>query len=614
VHITFKTFIRFVILSLISISAWFLFTYPQLAFVNLKTNRAQALQIAKDYLQNRGVDHASYTTSIVFKIDTSTSRYLQKTIGFDNLIQFIRDYDVDLFYWVIRFFKEKTKEEYSVIVSSSKGEIISFAHTIDENEARKILPREEAKLRGIDFLKKQYGFVLEEYSLKGDLLNVYDRRSDLALTWQKNDVQIPWSPKENSGTGKLLMAVKVSGEEILSFSKNVFSIPDQFNRDLETKGVLNNIISMFTRPLSMLLLAGAIYYLVARRNHLAMHLTKKLYIGVFCVFVLLSVLSYFNLYQSMLSGYKTTTLLSAYLSSSLMNTLMSVVFLGAAIIPVGLSGELLRHEVASFRKRGSFLHYTLSNFLTRDVAKSLGLGYFVCILMLGLQSLIFEIGQRYWGVWVEYSLLTQLTTAYFPILAAFTIGFKAAFSEEIMFRLFAINWGQKIFKSLPLAVLFSSLIWGFSHSGYPVFPMWFRGIEVTLLGFFLSFIYLNFGLIPVITAHYLFDVFWHTSEHIFGHSTPYYTVSSLFVLGLPLLLGVVAWIVNKSTTERPMRWQLNQHQEFNLNLLKDYLRHHPEILAKRSYEEVKKEIINHGWDVAVVDIALEELKSAGSTG
>jgi hypothetical protein len=250
-----------------------------------------------------------------------------------------------------------------------------------------------------------------------------------------------------------------------------------------------------------------------------------------------------------------------------------------------------------------------TTFLTRAVAQSIILGYLVFILLLGLQSLLIQIGQRYWGVWQEHSWMNNFSTAYLPFLAAFTLGFKSSLSEEFMYRFFAINLGRKILKSSLMAVILGAIIWGFSHSLYPVFPVWFRGIEVTCLGFFMAWIYLRFGIIPVIIAHYAFNVFWSTAAYLFGTTSPYNFYTSLLIFLLPLFFGLVAFVLNRDITIKPLKWHLNKHQQFNLDVLKSYLTSHKEQFQSQSIDEIRRDIIRHGWDVAVVDVALEDWES-----
>ncbi|OGX39647.1 MAG: hypothetical protein A3D87_00810 [Omnitrophica WOR_2 bacterium RIFCSPHIGHO2_02_FULL_50_17] len=594
-------------ISLLSFVAWFRFSYPQLEFVNFSVDRAMAMRIARDYLAQRGEDSASLRTAIVSGSDESANRYLQKTIGFDGLIRFVRENDFDLFYWIVRFFKENEKEECRVVISSASGEIISFQHTIDENEARPPLEREEAKHRAIEFLKSNFYFDLEQYTIQGDLETVLDNRSDFFFSWQRKDIHIPWDKDENAGTGKLLMGVKITGDEVLSFSKNMFRVPDQFNRYLARMQNTGNILSGIIHIFYLAIFTSAIFYMIVRRNHLAMHATKRFYIGLMIFSFALSLLSAINQLQNIIFQYGTTMSFRTYFWQFSVNTIVNALFISVSLFMPSLAGEALHYQVFKEKTSGSFLHYVRSTFFSRDMTQAVVLGYFVCIVMLGIQSLIVKVGQQQAGVWIEHAWMNNLSTAYWPFLAAFTIGFKASFTEELMYRLFAISFGRKIFKSTLAAVVISSLIWGFSHSSYPVFPMWFRGIEVTCLGLFLSFVYLRYGIIPTIVGHYLFDVFWNCSEYIFGASQPFYFYSSLSVLLLPLLWGCAAFLVNKKAVVKPMRWRLNKHQIYNLEVLKTYLNAHKEKFCHQSPYALREEISSHGWDVAVVDYALKDL-------
>ncbi len=609
-----RTWFIFFCFSLLSLAIWFWFRYPQLVFLNLSVNRENALKIAKDYLKARDVPITGYQTAIVFQIDSEANRYLQKTIKFDGLQKFIKDHDFDMFYWTVRFFKENQKEEYYVYVEPSQGEVIALKHVIDESEYRRKNTKEEARAKAEQFLKDNFHFNPEEYEIRGNSEKVWDHRSDFSFGWSKREVSIPWASipgagqeysGKDKGTGKLMVSATISGDEVLSFSKNYFDVPDQFNRYLDrSQNVARNILTIIN-IFSFILFAATIFFIFIRRNHLAMHTTKKFYLGVMTCFFVLSVFSFVNYYQSFLANYPTTSPFGDYLWRAVVGLIQGTLFVAVAIILPGLAGELIQSE-NNQNQFGSFLYYIRTTFLSSIVGKQILLGYLVWIVMLGIQSLLVKIGQDYLGVWVEYSWMVQLTTAYWPFLAALTMALQASFAEEVMFRLFGINWGQKIFKNTPLAIIAISLIWGFSHSNYPVFPMWFRGIEVTCLGIFLSVIYLRYGLIPVIVAHYLFDVFWYTAEYLFGKAEAGYFYSSLGILLLPLILAIAAFLMNKSVELKPLRWHLTKKQVYNLNILKFYLQSHPEVLANKSKEKLRKEIASNGWDVSVVDVALEE--------
>ena len=593
-------------LSILGFALWLSLSYPQLEFADFSVDRAKAAEIARAYLRLRQEDPGRFRAATVFSSDGAADRYLQHTVGFTGLIEFIKKYDVDLFYWVVRFFRENEKEEYKVFISSATGEIIGFEHGIDDNAARGPLSRETAKNKVIEFLKDRFRFDQGQYALKNDLKTARDNRSDFSFSWQRKDVHIPWSNQENSGTGKLLVGAKVSGQEILAFSKNVFSIPDQFDRYLARIHDTGKIISQGVNILVLALFTSAVFFMIVRRNHLATHATKRFYIGLMIFSFVLSLLAILNQWQSVLFEYATAGNFRVYLWQLTLQTLMAALFISVAVIMPGLAGEALHYQIFKEKPEGSFLYYLHSTFFSRKVARAILCGYGVWIVMLGMQSVVVAFGQRYAGVWVEHTWMNSLSTAYLPFFVAFTLAFKASITEELMYRLFAVSFGKKIFGNTIAAVVISSLLWGFSHSNYPVFPMWFRGIEVTCLGLFLSWAYLRFGIIPVIVGHYLFDVFWNCAEYMLGTTTPFYFLSSLAILLLPLLWAVMAFVLNKKVEPRPMRWRLTKHQLYNLEVLKTFFQKHPEAIIEKAPRQIVDEISSHGWDPAVVEAAMED--------
>ena len=402
------------------------------------------------------------------------------------------------------------------------------------------------------------------------------------------------------------MSVTISGNEILSFHKNSLEIPDGFNRFVERESEPGRNLTLVFQIFYLALIAGSILIVATSRNHLAMHATKRFYFTLSVILFLINVVSVWNHFEYYLYQYPTTQPFYEYLSRQIAHDLIGSFFLALGFLLPCLAAELMRQQSFPDKNHTSFLFYIRSSFLTRPVAGQILFGYVVFCICLGIQTVLFELGYRYWGVWSEYTWLTQLSGAYLPFLAAFSVGFMASFTEETLYRIFAINWGRKLLKNTWLAVVASSLIWGFGHTSYPVYPMWFRGLEVGSMGLFLSIIYLRYGIIPTLVAHFVFDVFWFSSGFLFGQSDTFRFLSSIVVLCLPLVWALVALWANQLETERPLAWNLNKHQRFNLQVLKVYLdnRLHQ---GNANLKDLKNELIQHHWDVAVVDAAIKEL-------
>ena len=310
----------------------------------------------------------------------------------------------------------------------------------------------------------------------------------------------------------------------------------------------------------------------------------------------------------LLYGYRTAQSLGSYIGNYLVTVIFNILFLSMAFMLPGLSGESLLKEAYPGRQEISFFHFINSAFFCRSLSKVIILGYLVFFVLIGLQAVLFTLGQKYLGVWVERIMLVEMSSAYLPFLAALAIGFRASFDEEILFRLFGISLGKKYIKNTVLAVIATSFIWGFGHSVYAVFPVWFRGVEVGFMGLVLGYIFLRYGIIAAIVGHYVFDVFWGVAPYILGRATPYLFISSLCVMLLPLLIAIIAYLKDGREEERPLEWLLNRHQRFNLEILTDFLMRNKDRMPPA--DKLRTELIGHGWDIAIVDSVIKKVYSA----
>lgn len=596
--------------STISIVAWLTLTAPQLSFINLSIDRSRALSIADQYLIHEikiSPDALkSFKKAALFSVMNGTDQYLQKAIGFDREIQYFKKFDYELFYWNVRYFREGKKEEYNVGLSAGTGEVRSYSHTIENSVARPPQTESEARARAIAFLKDKLHFDPALYDVHASSSQKLEHRTDYSFSWENPASKVTWSNEPDTGWAILHTGLTVSGDEILNFYKNGFQIPDQYFRNIDAKQNTGRNIAVLFRIFFYIILTASVYHVIVHRNNLVMHSVKNFAIGLTGLVFALSILAYFNEFEGVMYYYPTTMPMGSYIWRNIVGMLMNTFISVLSIMMPCLAGEALHHINFPQKKFGSFLHYLQSTFLSREVSKSVAIGYLGAMIMVGLQSVAFELGQRYLGVWIQYSWMAQLSLSAWPVLTAFILGATAGFSEEICFRFFGINIGKKFFKNTALACLAASVIWGYGHSGYLVYPTWFRSLEVSCLGLFLSFIYLRFGLIAVITCHYLFDVFWESSVYLFGKSTTPAVLGSTAILALPLVFAAVTFLINKKVVVRPLRWKLNPHQIYNLAILKEYLTNH-RLLEQKDPEKLKHEIASHGWDLAVVEIAIEDL-------
>jgi len=592
-----------VILAVVGVFSWCHYALPRYQSIDLSISQSKAISLAQKFMKaKRGVDLNGYQSAVSFDVDENTDRYLQKTLGALEAERLIKRVHYDLFCWVVRFFKEKQKEEFKVALSSSTGEVIAFHHIIDDTDFRPTVDKEKDRQIAINFLKATYGFNPAQYILHGEDVKKFDNRLEYAFSWQDKGVHIPWDKNRAKGRAKLLTTVTISGNEILHFSKSQFEIPDGFNRYVENLKQTGQNLTLVFRLLYLALLTISIVVVVNRKHQVVARSVKSFYVGVgIGMFVLMS-LDVLNSYQDILFGYPTTQSMSDFIITQFIQGFIGPFFVALGFILPALAGESLRFEVSPDKKNRGFLSSLLSSFRSINIAHQIFIGYLAAVVILGLQAFIFNLGFKYCGVWDELSWLTQASTTWMPAFTALVIGFQASFSEEAMFRLFLINLLKKYGVPTFLAVFLSAATWGFGHTGYAIFPMWFRGVEVTCIGIVMGICYLRYGLVCVIVAHFLIDSFYSSLPYLLNVRASFDFYTALAVVGIPLLLAFVALIFNRGSEEKPLSVRFNSQQQFNYSLIE-------ELCRSKSPDELivlKKDLERHGWDAAIIQRVFEK--------
>jgi hypothetical protein len=594
---------------------WCGLSLPELNYVHFNVTRLDALMIAQNYLHKKmNLDASRYRSAVVFMEERNSDRFLQLALGAQGEAEFIKKHDYDLFYWKVRLFKEGEKEEFSVILGLRSGEIIEFSRSIAEDAARPATTMEQARDLAQVTLEKEFGIDFKDYEFKDQTALRRDHRTDYSLTWLKRDVAVPWrkSPDQavlaKDGTAKLLIGAVVTGTEVLSAYRSELDIPEAFNRSLDQEQEIGRTVSSVFSFIYILLVIFAIYHVVNSRYHTAITTTRPFVIklGIFLFIVL--IMATLNLSQGWMMNYSTSQLYAGYWGRFLFQAVIGLACLTAGFVLIIFAGENWRLYDGPDFERSSFLYYIRSSFFTRAVSDQIFLGYMTAIVMLGAQAVIFTTGQKLFHVWSEQQWLTQFSGAYVPALTAMAVGLKTSLSEETTFRLFSFFWFKSITKNILIAAVLSSLIWGFGHTSYLIFPMWFRGIEVTLLGLGFMFVYLRFGLITILTAHYLFDVFWSSAGCLFGQAHHLYFWSAISVLALPAGWALAAYLLNRSGKEKTLKSLLSPAQIFNASVLKTFTAQRLKDGADMNL--LKEEFLRNNWDPAVVNSVFNDLLNA----
>jgi len=212
-----------------------------------------------------------------------------------------------------------------------------------------------------------------------------------------------------------------------------------------------------------------------------------------------------------------------------------------ADIGIGIVYQIIS---AVFIVLGIFTSGVAGNYLAKDLwpekivirKKSIFIGYLLALFSLGITSLIYFLGEKYLGVWGlgDSTIFDNLLT-YIPLISLVSIALYSSISEELVFRLFGISFFKKYIKSTIWAVLITTIIWAVAHSNYPVFPYYFRAIELLIGGLLFGYFFVRYDISTTITAHYIFNSIVLGLVFFVGGGV-YLLTSWILVLILPLLL------------------------------------------------------------------------------
>jgi membrane protease YdiL (CAAX protease family) len=187
---------------------------------------------------------------------------------------------------------------------------------------------------------------------------------------------------------------------------------------------------------------------------------------------------------------------------------------------------------------------------SRQVMGSTVGGYLVAGLELGFVVGFYILVSRWEGWWTPAEALVSpdLLATYQPWVAAVSLALTAGVWEEAVFRAVplagAALLGRRFGKPMlwiGTALVVQAVVFAAAHADYPQQPAYARVLELTPSALLWGFIYLRYGLLPVILIHALYNLTLF-SLPLFALSAPGIGLHRAVVVVAGLLpLGVVAW-------------------------------------------------------------------------
>ena len=199
---------------------------------------------------------------------------------------------------------------------------------------------------------------------------------------------------------------------------------------------------------------------------------------------------------------------------------------------------------------------------TIEVASSVGGGYAVAAIGFAYVAVFYLVTQRLFGWWVPGELLddpNQIASP-MPWISGIALSVNAGVWEESLFRALPLSllslWiGQRSTRRWWMAagVVASALIFGFAHANYPSWPPYSRGVEIFLDACFWAVLFINFGLLVTVVAHFVYDIVLFGLFTASGSAVEYRVTAAIILLALfaPGLVVLWRWVRRRGFTAAP---------------------------------------------------------------
>lgn len=460
--------------------------------------------------------------------------------------------------WHVRFFKEKEVQEV-IIAFTPSGQPYEFAMKLPEDLAGAALAKEQAHKIALQGAKA-WNVDLAPYELvESNCEELPSGRVDYTFIYERQDVALE--------KGLYRIKLKVSGD-VLSEMQREVKIPDEFNRRYEQMFSLNHTIAGFARNVGFILYFFIFGFFIFvfffhRKNGFLWASTFK-FLGFLAILFTLSAINEWSLIWNQ---YPTHMPSFTFMMQKIMENALSIVFLLVLIGSTMILSEAAGR--AAFSKHIQFFKlWDRSVLATHQILTQTLLGYGFAVIMMGY-AVAFALWTQTLGWWVPLSNLMDpnILATKVPFWSPIVQAFRAGFMEEFLCRalplagiaLLVLNSKRKKYWIAFMFVV-QAIIFGALHANYPQQPAYYRIVELIFHSTGFGLLYIYFGLLPGIVAHFVFDAFL-MSLPIFASTLFVHKVLSILMMLIPLILIFVAWILQGRRLKNVAIGDLNKSLE-----------------------------------------------------
>ncbi|HMJ17847.1 MAG TPA: CPBP family intramembrane glutamic endopeptidase [Gemmatimonadaceae bacterium] len=546
----FAIFVVAVAVAAAAVAAWLLPRALPIVALKQSLTREVALARADSFFRAHSLAPAGARTAIRFQANESVLTFVELAGGgHDSLNALVRGDDIAPFTWLVRAFVPGDVREAQVAFAPD-GRIIGFERKLAEADPRPTVSAdsgqrlaEQALDSWINERANRWKLVTSSYETKKA-----SGRIDRTYTFERVDRRIGGAP--------IRADVVIGGDTPVSILRHV-EIPESFRRRYAEMRSANELLALIA---TFAFLGVAIVGMIQLSRFARERRVRwRQPIAVGAVIGALALAAGINEMPGSWFSYDTAMPPGTFLALQVLLAVVLGVFTALLLVFTLAAAEASTRQ--AFPRHLDW--WKLWRFRgTREVASLVGGGYAVAAIAFAYVAAFYLATRTLFGWWVPSELLdnpNQIASP-MPWISGIAASVNAGVWEESLFRALPLSllslWvGTRPTRRWWMAagVVASALVFGFAHANYASWPPYSRGVEIFLDACFWAVLFINFGLLVTVVAHFVYDLVLFGIFAASGSTVEYRVTAAIILLALlaPALVVFWRWVRQRGFTAAP---------------------------------------------------------------
>jgi membrane protease YdiL (CAAX protease family) len=491
--------------------------------------RDVALSRADSFFRAHQLAPSGARTAVRFHGNDSLRTFVELAGGgHDSLNALVRGRDVAPFFWTVRAFAPSNPREARVDFAPD-GRIIGFAHRLAESDRRPAVSADSGRRLAESALGSWINDRADRWKL---VTSSYETRKtsgrvDRSYTFERVDRKVGGAPIRTD--------VVIGGDSPISVRSYV-EIPESFRRTYGEMRSANELLSLIASLGILAVAIAGVVFLSRGARDKRVRWREPMFVGT--VIGVLALAAGLNEMPGSWFGYDTA------MSPLAFQALIALGAMATAALTALLAGfTLAAAEVATRQAFPRHLDWwKLWKYRgTKEVAARVAGGYAASCIAFAYVAIFYLVTRTLLGWWVPSEVLDDPNQIASPLpwISGIAVSLNAGVWEEALFRALPLSlaslWiGRRANRRWWMAagVIVSALIFGFAHSDYASWPPYSRGVEIFLDACFWGVLFLNFGIIVTVIAHFVYDLVLFGLFAASGSAAEYRISAAIIILAL----------------------------------------------------------------------------------